>query len=144
MENAIVILAIHENELIGLATGYPFIYEEESLKDLFTDHHLDPKNYFCVGETVLKKDYRRQGLRHKFFDILEKHVKDLKIYPSICFYTVKREENDPKRPLDYFPLASFWKKRGYKEHLDLIGTIKWQEIGMTKEIPHEMVFWTKP
>ena len=143
MKDAIMVAAFDREELIGLSTGFPFIYESENLKNAFIDAQRDPKRYFCFGESVLRKSYRGQGIGKAFFDQREAHARRLPHYQYICFYTLIRPKNDPKCPQDYRPLAPFWKSRGFVEHPELIGTVSYQEIGEREETPKKMVFWIK-
>lgn len=143
MKDAIVVGAFDKDELIGLSTGFPFIYEAENLKKVLIAADRNPEEYFCFGESVLRKSYRGLGIGKAFFDQREAHVKRLNQYRYICFYTSLRPANDPKRPPDYRPLAPFWNSRGYAEHPELIGAVSWQEIGEAEETPKKMVFWIK-
>ena len=143
MKDAIVIAAFDNDELIGISTGFPFIYESEELKKVLISDHRDPNDYFCFGESVLRKSYRGLGIGKAFFDLREAHVQRLNNYHYICFYTIVRPINDPKRSHDYRPLAPFWKSRGYSEHHELIGTISYREINETEETAKQMVFWIR-
>lgn len=143
MKDAIVVAAFDKDELIGISTGFPFIYESESLKEVLIKDQRDPNDYFCFGESVLRKTYRGLGIGKAFFDQREAHVQHLNNYRAICFYTIMRDANDPRKPPDYRPLAPFWKSRGFVEHPKLVGTIAYQEIGETQETPKKMVFWIK-
>ncbi|HEY2811395.1 MAG TPA: hypothetical protein VGJ00_08420 [Rhabdochlamydiaceae bacterium] len=143
MKNAIVVCAFDNDVLIGISTGYPFIYEAQNLQELFRSAHRNPEEYFCFGESVLRKTYRGLGIGKQFFDHREVHVQKLNRYKHICFYTVLRPLHDPKRPPDYRALSPFWNSRGFVEHPELIGTVSYQEIGETDETPKKMVFWIK-
>lgn len=143
LKDAILVLAFDKETLIGISTGFPFIYDAEDLKELFVKAGRNPQDYFCFGESVLRKSYRGLGIGKKFFDEREAHVKALNHYKYICFYTVVRPAEDPHRPADYRPLAPFWTSRGYMEHKELVGTVSYQEIGEPEETPKKMVFWIK-
>lgn len=142
MEEAIVACAFNQNELIGIATGYPFVYETASLQKVFVQKNDDPKQYFCIGEIVLKKSYRGQGIGKQFVHLIENYAKEHR-YPKICLYTVIRDPCDPKSPPNYIPLDLFWKNQGYVKHPELVGQISWKEIGELNETPKQMVFWVK-
>ncbi|HSX10868.1 MAG TPA: hypothetical protein VLF94_04040 [Chlamydiales bacterium] len=143
MKDAIVVAAFDNDELIGISTGFPFIYEAENLKEVLISDQRNPDDYFCFGESVLRKSYRGLKIGKIFFEKREAHVENLHRYRYICFYTIIRPANDPKRPSDYRPLAPFWKSRGYTKHPELSGTVSYQEIGETGETPKQMVFWIK-
>ncbi len=143
MEDAIAVACFDGEELVGISTGYPFIYEAKELQAVFTAKGLKPEDYFLFGESVLRKTVRGQGIGNAFFDEREAHVKKLRRFKHICFYTSLRPENDPRRPADYRPLGPFWEKRGYRERPELVGTVSYQEIGEEAETPKKMVFWIK-
>lgn len=143
MNDAIVVAAFDNSTPIGMSTGYPFTYEADGLKQVFLSAGRNPADYFCFGESVLRKTYRGQGIGKKFCDEREAHVRKLGKYRYICFYTSMRPLDDPRRPADYRPLALFWQSRGFKEHPELIGTVSYQEIGEDKESSKKMIFWTK-
>ena len=143
MKDALVVVAFDGDSVIGIANGYPFTYEQEQFQQLFLSHQRNPKDYFCFGESVLKKSYRGLGIGKKFFEYREAHVRSLNRYPLICFYTILRDPEDPRRPSNYRPLKSFWESRGYVEHPELIETLSYQEIGESAESPKKFIFWIK-
>lgn len=143
MNDAIVVACFDQDTLVGISTGYPFIYEVENLQDVFRKNGRNPEDTFCFGESVLRKSYRGLGIGKEFFNEREDHVRKLNRYKNICFYTAVKPLNDPKRPADYRPLAPFWESRGYVEHPELIGAVSYQEIGEGQESPKAMIFWIK-
>lgn len=143
MKNAIVVAAFDKENLVGLATGFPFIYETENLKEVLLLSQRDPADYFCFGESVLKKPYRGLGIGKQFMEIREAHVRKLGRYKYICFYTSAKPADDPKRPPDYRSPIPLWEKQGFVEHKELIGSISYQEIEGEEETPKPMVFWIK-
>lgn len=143
MKDAIVIAAFDKDTLIGISTGYPFIYDSQDLQQVLTSANCEPNDYYCFGESVLRKSYRGLGIGKAFFEIRESHVTKLGYYKYICFYTSARPLDDPRRPLDYRPLDPFWNSRGFVKHPELIGSISYQEIGEIQESPKKMVFWIK-
>jgi GNAT superfamily N-acetyltransferase len=143
MKDAIVVACFDHDTLIGISTGYPFIYDAENLKHTLSSHGRKPEEYFCFGESVLRKSYRGLEIGRKFFEEREAHVARLSHYKHICFYTSVRPLDDPKKPADYRPLAPFWQSLGYVEHPELQGEISYQEIGEKEQTPKKMVFWIK-
>lgn len=143
MEDGIVVAAFDQDNLIGLATGFPLIYETEDLKQVLIRSHRNVADYFCFGESVLKKPYRGLGIGKRFLEIREAHVRKLGRYPYICFYTSVKPPNNPKQPPDYRSPAPLWEKQGFVEHRELVGSVSYQEIGEEKETPKPMVFWIK-
>lgn len=142
-KGAILVVAFDDEKIVGVSTGLPFSYESKEVQAPFVRAGLDPKSYFYFGESVLRKEYRGLKIGHTFFDLREAHARKLGTFSDICFCTVVRSENDPRRPKDYTTLEGFWKKRGYQKQPELTCFITWQEIDEKEESPKEMVFWTK-
>jgi GNAT superfamily N-acetyltransferase len=142
-KDAVAAIAFDGKKIIGASTGLPFTAESQDLQKPFTETGLHPKDYFYFGESVLQKQYRRLGIGHRFFDEREKHARKLGRFKYLCFCTVKRAANDPRRPPDFVPHHRFWQKRGFKEHPELTCMLAWQEIGEKHETLKEMVFWIK-
>ena len=143
MKDAIVCCALDDDRPVGMSTGYPFIYEAKNLQEVLRKSGRNPEEYFCFGESILRKSYRGQGIGKKFMDEREAHVNKLGKYRYICFYTSLRPENDPRRPKEYRPLAPFWRSRGFEEHPELVGMVSYKEIGEEAETPKKMIFWIK-
>jgi GNAT superfamily N-acetyltransferase len=142
-QDAVVIVAFDGDKIVGVSTGMPLIFESQDLQKPFLKAGLHPEEYFYFGESVLQKSYRGLGIGHRFFDEREKHVQQMGRFKYLCFCTIKRAADDPRRPPDFVPLNEFWGKRGFKEHPELTCKIAWQEMGEESETPKEMVFWIK-
>ena len=142
-KDAIVVVAWDKEEIIGISTGFPFIYEAEAMQRPFLKARLNADDFFYFGEFVLQKKYRGRGIGHQFFVLQDEHVRNLGRFKYICLCVVKRSDEDPKRPLDYKPSTKFWQDRGFVKHPELIALYPWQEIDEDKETLKEMVFWIK-
>lgn len=143
MQDAIVIIAFDKEEIIGIATGYPFRYESDEMKKTFSENNRNPEEYYCYGESIVRKSYRMQGIGKHLSLEREKFARDLNLYHYICFFTREPKQNDPKRPENYRPLDPFWQKLGFAKHPELYGMIPYQEIGEAEETPKKMVYWIK-
>ncbi len=142
-KDAIVVVAWNGDEIIGVSTGLPFAFESAEVKKPFVEHGLLPNDYFYYGESVLQKKHRKKGIGHLFYVEREKHVRNLKVFKAICFCTVERDKEDPRRPADFKPLNGFWAKEGFIQHPELTCQIPWQEIDEPSETPKTMVYWIK-
>jgi GNAT superfamily N-acetyltransferase len=141
MQDGIIIWVYDHHTLIGVATGFPM--SDDPLQIVLKDHGLDPKEYFCFGESILRKSYRNAGIGSVFMQLREAHAREHHRYKYLCFYTIDQDPHDPKRPKDYKSLHAFWNKRGFKERRDLQGSISFQQIGQDHETPQRMIFWIK-
>lgn len=111
--DAIAVLVFDGSTVVGVSTGMPASEQEAAFQEVLLENGLNPSRCYYFSESVLLKQYRGRGIGHHFYDLREEHVKNLKTYDSICFFTVSRSHKDPERPSDYLPLSEFWTKRGY-------------------------------
>jgi GNAT superfamily N-acetyltransferase len=112
-------------------------------------YDLEKIGYF--GESVLLPQFRGQGIGHRFFDLREQWA--LRHHFTIMtFCSVIRPIDHPACPKDYRPHDSFWNKRGYIQHDDLIADLDWPEVsdsdnspnqGNATDTSHKLVFWLK-
>jgi hypothetical protein len=79
----------------------------------------------------------------RFFEEREAHARELGCFDFICFASVQRPADHPRRPPDYVPLDRFWTRRGYEKHPELHTTFSWRDLDEAKESPKPLVFWLK-
>ncbi len=142
-KDSIAVLVFDGPKIIGVSTGVPLEEHLTSLQKPFLEKDLKLSDYFYFGVCTLLKPYRGRGIAHHFFDFREEHAKHLKRFNKICLSNVIRPKNHQKKPKDYIPLDSFWKKRGYVERKDLIAQLKWREHDEKTATPKPVVFWVK-
>ncbi len=123
--------------------GFPFKHDLENFQEAFISHGRNPKDYFCFGEIIVKKEERKKGISKKLFEALFSYGKSLNKYKYYCFYTLERDSDHHKPPKDYPPVKLIWKKQGFQEHPELVGSISYKEIGERKESLKKMIFWIK-
>ncbi len=136
--DAMVALCLDGERVVGASTALPLAHETEEIRRPFdrTDDTL------YLGESVLDTDYRGRGIGLAFFEHREAHAARLGLKHCV-FCAVQRAAEDPRRPLDYVPLDTFWRKRGYAPIEGCTTTMRWQEIGEPVESPKPMQFWRK-
>lgn len=142
-EQAVIVLALDGDKVIGASTGIPMQYESEAFIKPFISHGYDPKKIFYCAESVLKKQYRGLGLGVRFFEEREAHARELGGFDYFSFCCVQRAEDHPLRPDNYIPLDKFWNKRGYSKHPELVTHYDWKDIDQTEETSKAMTFWLK-
>jgi len=142
MKDSLMIGSFDRGNLIGGSTGYPLVYESESLTRSFLEHGRALEDFFCIGEILLKKEYRNQGLGSRMCSEIERFAKN-KGFPNLCFFEIDRGKDDSKRPEGYRKLDPFWEGHGYRKHPELSGLISYKEKGESSESPKKMVFWIK-
>jgi len=141
-DKTVVVLALDGDKVVGASTGMPMSDEDPMVWKPFESARLNPKNYFYFGESVLLQAYRGQGIGVRFFQEREAHALRLG-YTRTTFCAVDRPVDHPRKPADYQPLHAFWKKRGYKIHLELKATFKWQDLDEDSESDKLLTFWIK-
>lgn len=140
---AICVVARDGDRIVGASTGAPMVEEAEEFVAPFRETGYDLAGIFYCGESVLLKEYRGQGIGHRFFDLREAHARALGGFTHSTFCRVVRPEDHPMRPADYVPLDRFWSKRGYAPVPGLVTRYDWKDVDRPRETSHPMQFWMK-
>lgn len=140
--DAIVVLALAREQVVGAATALPLIHETAEVRAPFEAAGLPVDTYFYFGESVLIPEFRGRGIGGKFMDERVNEARRTG-HSWAAFCAVERAEGDPRRPPDYSPLFPFWRARGFERHPELATTFHWKEPGETTPGPKSMVFWVK-
>lgn len=140
---AVIVLALDGDKVVGASTGIPMQYESEQFIKPFKQQGYDVSKIFYCAESVLKKQYRGQGLGVRFFEEREAHAHALGGFEYFSFCCVQRAADHPLKPSAYFPLDTFWTKRGYRQHQELMTQYEWKDIDETEQSAKTMLFWLK-
>ena len=128
---------------VGAATCLPLADETPEILAPFLTLGLDPSRFFYFGESVLRPDYRGQGIGVGFFQAREAHAKSVSDADFACFCAVQRPADHPARPADAAALDTFWIRRGYTRRADLICELAWKDRGDSKQTHKPLMFWLK-
>ena len=139
--DSIFVLALAAGEVVGVSTGLPLHAADDAFQAPFREVCLDTKNLFYHGESVLRHDYRGQGIGHAFFDHREDHARRIGC-EAATFCSVVRPNNHPLRPPGYRSNEAFWRKRGY-DPTELYATLAWQQIDFPQEQQNQLQFWIR-
>jgi GNAT superfamily N-acetyltransferase len=139
---AAVILARHENTVIGASTCLPLAQETPNIQNPFIEAGWDVAKIFYFGESVLDPAYRNRGIGVAFFAAREAHAKS-HAASIATFCAVNRPENHPLRPATYQPLDHFWRNRGYEKQ-PLTCQMTWRDLGEPADTAKTLTFWSKP
>lgn len=140
---AVVAVAFAGDEVVGASTAIPMQFEEAGFQQPFIDRGYDPARIFYCAESVLRSDYRGQGLGVRFFEEREAHARTLGNFDYYCFCAVVRAQDHPLRPANYQPLDKFWQKRGYSKHPELSAMYSWKDVDKTAATSKRLEFWLK-
>ena len=130
-------------DVVGVSTCLPLADERANVQAPFLDQGLAVESYFYFGESVLRKEYRNQGIGGAFFTAREAHAKSFGDYAFTAFCAVQRPVDHPLRPADYVPLDAFWTRRGYTKQPDLQCGMRWLDVGQAEPTEKKLTFWTK-
>ncbi len=136
-----VCLALDGKKVIGASTGTPLINEPDYVKQPLVNAAYAVESIFYFGESVLKKEYRGQGIGWSFMKSRESYARSIGKEQAV-FCAVERPVNHPRRPENFFSLESFWKKAGFMP-IGVQAFFSWQELDENSESPKKMNFWSK-
>ncbi len=139
-DQSVFVLALEFNKLVGAATGLPLREADDEFQAPFRQLGAEINTVFYFGESVLKKDWRGQGIGHRFFDLREQYAEDFG-YRHTAFCAVQRPDDHPARPEGYQPLYPFWRRRGYFPQNQLVAHFDWADIGDSALSRKPMQFW---
>lgn len=140
---AVVVVAFDGPTVVGTSTAIPLQFEEDNFKRPFIENGYDPEDVFYCAESVLRTDYRGQGLGVRFFDEREAHARELGDFRYYAFCSVVRPVDHPLRPPGYEPLDRFWQRRGYHKQPALKAQYAWKDIDQDIETTKPLEFWLK-
>ena len=141
--DSVIVIAFDGDQVVGASTAVPLRHEMEEIKRPFLAIEIDPDSVFYLGESVLRREYRGQGIGVSFFEEREVHASRIGDFGWGAFCAVERPPDHPRRPKDYAPLDAFWNKRGYFKRPELRTTLSWKDIDQTDQTTKPMVFWLK-
>lgn len=139
-KDAFVILAKKGDRTIGAISGLPLVTAQKEIRQIFSGPIDD---IYALCDIVVLKEYRSQKIGSHLYFEFEKVLKKLSTYRKLVFWQAVKPKGDPKRPPDYFPLDSFWKKQGFVKRPDLHCTLTWKEIGDREPTPKLFEFFIK-
>lgn len=139
---AVIIGAFDGGTLVGAATALPLTHEPADVSRPMADAGYDISDTLYFGESVLLPAYRGRGIGHAFFDAREAHARGSG-YEAACFCAVIRPQDHPRRPQDYVPLDTFWRKRGYAPVPGAECRFSWQDLDENGESEKRMAYWAR-
>ncbi len=141
--DSVVVMAFDGDQVIGASTAVPMAHETEEFKRPFVEAGMEPDKVFYLGESILEKRYRGQGIGVQFFIEREAHARRLGGFTWSAFCAVDRPSDHPRRPPDYQPLDAFWQHRGYGKHPELHTTYTWKDLDEAAPSAKSMTYWLK-
>lgn len=141
--HGILLLAVEGEKVIGAITGIPLIEAAPLLQSVFLDRKISIDPFFYLGDIMIVKEYRGEGMGRRLYECLENHVRERTSYRQIFISEILRSADDPRRPKNYAPSDKFWEKLGFVKHPELIAHYPWKDIGSSHVTEHTMITWIK-
>jgi len=134
---AVIILALHHEEIVGAAVGTPLKDASEKYREPFAERPNDLNSLFYLGELAVKDEYRNRGVGKKIYVAFENEVREKERFKGICLWQLASQSN--------LATGKFWKRQGFKRDPELHFEEMWRESSDsdTPKVPHKMVFWKK-
>lgn len=140
---SVLVLALADDQVVGASTGLRLCDAEPAFKSPFLARGLPVERVFYCGESVLLSAFRGLGLGHRFFDEREAHARSLGGMDWICFASVERAADDPRRPADYRSNDVFWTKRGYVRQPEMQIRLPWKQVDEDAETTQTLTMWLR-
>ncbi len=141
-QNAVLIAALNEGKVIGMASGLPLAAETPEVINPVKQAGYKPEEVFYLGESVLLPQYRGRGTGKVLMNMRIEYAVEQGFRIAV-FCAVSRPEDHPLKPDDYRPLDGFWHSRGFAKQPDLTTGFTWKDIDKQAEDEKTMVFWIK-
>jgi GNAT superfamily N-acetyltransferase len=139
---AAVVLARHEDTIVGAATCLPLAVETDYIREPFLAVGWAPERVCYFGESVLLAPFRGLGLGRQFFTAREAHAASLGL--DVCtFFAVQRAPDHPMRPAGYVPHDAFWQRLGYRAMPGMTATMRWRDRNETEVTPKRLSVWAR-
>ena len=139
---SVLVIAEMNGEIVGAATASPMTGQKAEFQRPFVERGMDISRVFYFGESVLRPDFRGQGIGHAFFDRREDAARSAGAdFTTFC--AVVRPHDHPLRPSNARDLHPFWRARGYEPVEGLTTRFDWQDLDEPEETAHLMQFWLR-
>ncbi len=141
--DAIAVLALAGDRVVGMSTGLPLGAEVAAFREPFERAGRTPETVFYCAESLLEPDFRGGGTYRAFFARREAHARALGCFTTVAFCAVDRPVGHALRPLEYAPLDPVWRRFGYSPQRELVAHLAWKDVDRATESDHALTFWTK-
>ena len=142
-EDSILVLAKDQDRIVGIAMGLPINESMEQVQRIFCEKQIPTDNCYYFADVILLKEYRKNKIGLKMIKDFESALTSLEDYEWIYFCEIAREKNDPRIPLNYKSLDSFWDSLGYPIVPNWKTYMGWLDIGSDEKASHLMRFRRK-
>lgn len=144
--HAMVVLAYADNKLIAISTSLPLVSDADILHGIESKFkqqgYSDLSQFYYWSEVVIESEFRGSPVIFHLHEFFEFQTVSLG-YTHACCATVVRDENDPRKPIDYRDSDSLWRRLGYTR-TNILFEYRWptlMEDGSSRYVSNQMVMW---
>lgn len=117
-QHGAVAIAYENETVVGFLTGCSLEAVDTSVAEFgfikISDQleNIDVKEYYYFGEVIVFEPYRGKRIADMLFTPLEQHAQQLG-FSTASFITIIRQDNDPRKPIEYKGPTNVWHRLGY-------------------------------
>ena len=133
-------------DALGIAcacTGIPLEHEMDEFKAPFIQRGGSVTDKFYLGEIMIRKDLRGQGLGTRVMKLALSTIARTGKYQHVVLCTVIRPPNHPLKPAGYQFNDHLWRKVGFSKLADDKVFFPWKDLGDAHETIKPMHYWIK-
>lgn len=139
---SILVVVFDKEKVVGASSAIPLEFETIEVQQPFLEHGRDIREVFYFGESVLLPAYRGKSIYRHFFHFREEAARKYGCKIA-AFAAIERPDDDPRKPKDYIPLDTVWKRFGYSKHPELCMYLQYKEIGEDYPTKKPLIYWLK-
>lgn len=140
IKDAIIVLALEDKKVVGLAAGMPMDQTRNSYKQSLIAQEYSLNEIFYLGEFGLDPKFREGDVQAKMYDQIERFA-TAKGFKKIAIWEI--EPPTKNHPAGYVSREALLGQLGFVRHPELNFTVTWTNIGEAKDSPHLAIFWLK-
>jgi len=122
-----ILLVFSGHAVVGFSSSIPLAHECSEIRRPFEVCGIDLGRYLYLGEAMLEKAHRGQGILRVFFQCQERAALDGGM-PFTTLMTVDRPDNHPLRPADHVSMDIMLEHFGYARIPDCAVTMEWPQV----------------
>ena len=143
-EEGFLLLGQDVSGIACACTGIPLKHEMDEFKAPFIQHGVSVADKFYLGEIMIRKDVRSQGLGTRLMKLALNTIARTGKYQHVVLCTVIRPPHHPLKPAGYQFNDNLWRKVGFSKLTNHQVFFSWKDLGDAHETMKPMNYWIKP
>ncbi len=140
--NAFIVLALHQDSVVGIATALPLVDAYEECQQAFLSKGYAIDKLYYLADFLVQTEFQSKGIGKEFFRLCENEANQSS-FTSNVFMCVQRDKNDSRQPKDYIEHSKIFKACGYDNIEGVSCEFSWPQWPSGEETTNTMTFWQK-